>query len=711
MQRYDFFSYLCKIILADGVPPVGGALLPVLKKVIVMQVFFDYPWYCVPLCVVAGAVYSAALYWVGTRHQEAANRKPVILLAAVRFLMVSLLAFLLLGPVMKRKVSGHERPLVVVCRDVSGSIPAAERALPESLYDLEKRYEVVYDSFGGGSTNISAALTDVADRYAGRNLGAVVLLSDGIHNQGNAPEAAATALGVPVYTIALGDTTPQRDAWVATVRCNRTAYAGSQLPMEITVRATQLRGQHATLTISHNGKNLASHPLSYDDNTFAQTVTLPVTVDKPGLQTFTLSLSPSPAELTTANNSRTVTVEVLEGRRRVAIIAPAAHPDLGALKQSIEANPNYQVQMAVGTQGVASWRKDSLEKFDMVILHNLPSDAEWLRWVNALPRTLPRIYIVGTRTDLARFNSLHCGMEITAKKTLAEQVTASPNGGFTLFALPQDLAQRMSALPPLSAPFGTYRTGTGTQSLFYATVGGQATDRPLMAFGSVEGVRCAYVVGEGLWRWRLHSYLMNGSHDDFDQLIEKMVVYTATSSRRDRLHVTAERIYREDEPITLHAEFYDDNWQPTNSPALTCTLTATDSGSTLTYDFHPSGTGYTLPLGTLSPGRYHLQARTSFGGKEYNWSGTFVVEAYNLEQLNLVADHTLLNTLSQTTGGAMLPVASASQLPQLLADRDDLKDILYTHTRYTPLVSLPWLLVLIILLLAVEWAGRKYFLN
>ena len=247
------------------------------------------------------------------------------------------------------------------------------------------------------------------------------------------------------------------------------------------------------------------------------------------------------------------------------------------------------------------------------------------------------------------------------------------------------------------------------QSLFYATVGGQATERPLMAFGSMEGVRYAYVVGEGLWRWRLHSYLMNGSHDDFDQLIEKMVVYTATSSRRDRLHVTAERIYREDEPITLNAEFYDDNWQPTNSPALSCTLTATDSGSTLSYDFHPSGTGYSLGLGTLSPGRYHLQARTSFGGKDYNWSGAFVVEAYNLEQLNLVADHTLLNTLSQTTGGTMLPLDSADLLPQLLADRDDMKDVLYTHTRYTPLVSLPWLLVLIILLLAIEWAGRKYF--
>lgn len=676
-----------------------------------MQVFFDYPWYCVPLCLLAGAAYSAGLYWLG-RGRGMAKSKPAIILSVVRFVTVSVLAFLLLGPVVKRKVNRHERPLVVVTRDVSGSISAAERSMPEGLEALEKQYDVVYDSFGAGSTNIAAALTDIADRYAGRNLGAVVLVSDGIHNQGPNPEAAATALSTPIYTIALGDTTPKRDAWVANVRCNRTAYAGSQLPMEVTVRASQLQGHRATLSVSQGGRTLATQPVTYETGTFAQTLPFSISLDKAGLQTFSLTLSASPGEVTTDNNSRTVTVEVLEGRRRVAVVAPAAHPDLGALKQSIEANPNYQVQLAVGTQGVAQWKSDTLQKFDMVILHNLPCDDGWLRWVKGLPQGLPRLYIVGARTDLGRFNSLHSGLEITAKKSLAEQVTASPNGGFTLFSLPTDIATRLASMPPLSAPFGSYRTAAGVQSLFYATVGGQATDRPLLAFGSQEGTRCSFVCGEGLWRWRLHSYLMTGSHDDFDQLVEKMVVYTATQSRRDRLHVNAERIYRQDEPVTLHAEFYDDNWQPTNSPAVTCTLTVSDARhttSTSTYDFHPSGTGYTLPLGTLAPGRYQLQATTNFGGKVYSWTGSFVVEAYDLEHLNLVANHTLLNTISQTTGGAMLAPSQASQLAELLAGRKDLKEILYSHTRYTPLVSLPWLLVLIILLLAIEWAGRKYF--
>lgn len=674
-----------------------------------MQVFFDYPWYFVPLCLLAGAVYSIALYGL-RRKRQSSDRKVAVVLATLRFVTVSVLALLLLGPVVKRKVNSRERPLVVVTRDVSGSIAEAERGIPDGVTDLEKKYEVVYDSFGAGSTDIAAALSTISDRYAGRNIGAVVLISDGIHNQGSTPEAAAKGLAVPVYTIALGDTTAQRDAYVATVRCNRTAYAGSRLPIEVTVRSSQLGGRRAMLTLSHNGKALASQPVSYDDNAFAQTFTLPLVLEKAGLQSYTLSLTPVEGELTADNNRRTITIEVLEGRRKVAIVAPAAHPDLGALKQSIESNPNYQVQVAVGTQGVAAHKSDSLKGCDVVILHNLPSSPEWLRWIQSLPTTLPRIYIVGSQTDLARFNSLHCGIEITAKKRLTEEVTAAHNNNFTLFALTDEVCNRITRLPPLAAPFGTYRTAAGVQSLFYARVGGQATDRPLIAFGSHEGTRCAYVMGEGLWRLRLHDYLMTGNHDDFDRMVEQMVVYTATQSRRDRLHVTAERIYQQDEPITLHAEFYDDNWQPTNTPELSCTLTSIDEAkSSSSYDFHPSGTGYALILGTLPPSRYHLQAHTVFGGKEYGWSGTFVVEAYDLEHLNLVANHTLLNTISQTTGGTMLTPDQAGELPRLLAGRDDLKEVLYSHTRYTPFISLPWLLVLLVLLLAIEWAGRKYY--
>lgn len=675
-----------------------------------MQVFFDYPWYVAVLCVAAGAAYSVALYWL--HHKKAdGNRRTTIALSVLRFATVTILALLLMGPVLKRKVSRDERPMVVVMRDVSQSVPSEQQVIPTGIKEMEKEYEVVYDSFGGGSTDIAAALQSVGNRYAGRNVGAVVLMSDGIVNRGANPEGAATALGVPVYTVALGDTTRRRDAWVSEVRCNRVAYAGSQFPMQVSLRADLLQGERATLSVTHEGRTVVSKPVTFTDNGFSQTLDITLDADRAGLQRYTVALSPSPGETSTANNSRTVVVEVLDGRRKVAIVAAAPHPDLGALKQAIESNPNYAVEVFASPLGASTPKGEQVKDWDMAILHNMPRDAEWLRWVQSLPATLPLVYIVGTQTDVARFNTLHCGMEITAKRSVTEEVTASGNDAFTLFAVDADIRRRIESLPPLAAPFGNYRTAPGVQPLFYAKIGGHASDRPLMAFGTQGDSRRAYIMGEGLWRWRLHSYLMTGSHDDFDQLIEKLVVFTSTSSRRDRLHVTAERIYRQDERVTLHAEFYDDNWQPTNQPEVGCDLTNTGTKATKHYDFQPSGTGYALPLGTLEPGNYLLHARTLFGGKEYTWNGTFAVEALDLERLNLVADHTLLNTISHTTGGRMLLPHQTDSLTALMRNRGDMKGVRYTNTQYSPLVSLPLVLVLIILLLALEWAGRKYLLN
>ncbi|MBR3725000.1 MAG: hypothetical protein IKN11_06390 [Bacteroidales bacterium] len=679
-----------------------------------MRLLFDYPWYFILFCLAAGAVYSYALYRRGKGKASGNETLPPWAkrgLAALRFVTVTLLALLLLGPVVRRNVNRHEKPVIVVTQDVSGSIAPTEKNSLEGLRYLEKEYEVVYDSFGGGSTDIAAALSDIGDRFAGRNLGAVVLLSDGIYNQGQDPVEAATALAVPVYTIGLGDTSEHRDAWIAEVRAGRVAYAGSRFPMEVTIRARKMKWEHSVLKVTHGGKELLNKPIHYSDNAFIWTETLLLDAEKPGLQSYTVSVSPCSDEATVSNNSRTVAVEVLDGRRKVAIVAAAPHPDISALKQGIESNPNYEVEV-FRTMADLNGSKKVTDACDVLILHNLPCDAETQKAMQALPPQVPRIYILGNVTDLSRFNALHCGMEITAKSRHSDEVTASKNDAFSLFALDDATAGRMESLPPLSAPFGNYRTAAGVQSLFYAKLNGSPTDRPLIAFGRQGETRCSFVVGEGLWRWRLHSYLMTGSHDDFDQLVEKMVVYTGAQGRRDRLNVDAERIYREDERVTLHAEFYDDNWELTNKPDMVCELSATSNGNpaqTTKYDFHPSGQGYSLDLGSLLPGEYRYRAVTSFAGKQYSAMGAFVVEDFDMEQLSLVADHTLLNTIAQSTGGEMLDKGETGKLGEILKQRGDLKNVIYTHPEHTPLVSLPLILVLLVLLLAVEWAGRKYY--
>ena len=611
-------------------------------------------------------------------------------MAGLRFVTVAAIAFLLLAPLVKRQVNTHEKPIVVVAKDVSESVTPMDN----SCFTFHNsQFEVVIDSFGGKSTDIAAALQEIGDRYAGRNLGAIVLASDGIYNYGQNPANGAAELAVPIYTVAMGDTTHYPDAHISNIRYNHVAYLGNQFPLEVTVHAHRLKGQRAMLAVTREGRRLYGKELTFSDNAFSTTETLTLDADHAGLQSYTISLTPVGSGL--KPSVRTIAVEVIDGHQKIAVLAAAPHPDISALRQAIEKNPNYEVAVL----DRADVKNVKLADYSLLILHNLPDGRFQLP---PAAQKVPTVFIVGSQTDLGRFNALHSGLEIVAKNRKTDEVTAARNGTFALFNLDEEAARRIEQMPPLSAPFGTYRPAANVQSLFTGRIGNVATERPLIAFGQQEGIRHAFVVGEGLWRWRLQDYLMTGSHTDFDQLVEKMVVYTSLQAQKERFHVTTRHIYRDNENVVMEAELYDDNYEPVNTPEAEFTLQNSQR-----YAFNRTAGGYTLPLGTLAPGQYHYTAATTFAGTRYTASGSFVVEDINLEQTNLVADHALLNTIAQTTGGEMLRPDQIGQLPELLAARDDMKSVVYTHTRYTELLNLPLIFILLVLLLAAEWAIRK----
>ncbi len=660
----------------------------------------DYPWYYVLFCLLAGAAYAAGLYLVGHRRF---SKRMNLLLAALRFVAVSVIALLLLAPVAKRTVNERQKPVVVVAQDVSESVDSIQRVVESGKWKVEsEECEVVYEEFGGTTTDIAAALEDIASRYRGRNLGAVVLATDGIYNRGNNPASTAERLTFPVYTVALGDTTPQRDAALANIRHNRIAFSGNTFPVEITVNATRQKGHSAQLTLSDSrGKTVAQKGIDYNDNSFSSTLTFELKAEQPGLQRYTARLSVVDGERTATNNVLTFYTDILDSRRKVAIIGNAPHPDLAALKQAVESNPNYEAEVFLNEE--LKMRNEELKEVSLLILHNLPSATHQLPTLNSQLSSINSIYIIGTQTDLPRFNALHTGLEIVAKAKKSNEVTALFNDRFSLFSLDGADAAALEELPPLSAPFGEAKTSTSLQSLFTARLGNINTGQPLVA-AQVQGAkRGVFVWGEGLWRWRLNDFLNNKTHDHFDHLVSQLVNFAAITDSRERFIVETERHYSDNDEVVVRAQLYNESYEPFNSPDAKFTL----KGDSIKgdYNFSREGDGYSLSLGTLPEGLYRYTATTTYDGKNYTAEGAFAVEALHLEQANLTADHSLLSTISSITGGEMY---YPDQLSTLNSQLSSLKPVIYTHTRFSELLNLPWVLILIIILLGAEWVLRKY---
>ena len=661
----------------------------------------DYPWYYVLFCLLAGAAYSAGLYFVGRRRF---SKRMNLLLAAVRFVAVSAIALLLLAPVAKRTVNEQQKPVVVVVQDISESIDTSIFSILNSKFEIDE-CELVYEEFGGSTTDISAELDDIANHYQGRNLGAVVLATDGIYNRGNNPASTAERLTFPVYTVALGDTTPQRDAALASIRHNRIAFTGNTFPVELTINARRLKNHSAQLTLTDaHGKALAMQQVDYSDDLFSTTLTFELKAEKPGLQRYTASLSVVDGERETVNNVLTFYTDVLDSRRKVAIIGNSPHPDLTALKQAVESNPNYEAKVFMNEE--LRMKTEELKDYSLLIFHNLPSTTQAIKQSNN-----NAIYIIGTQTDLARFNALHTGLEIVTRTKKVNEVTALYNNAFSLFTLDAADAIALEELPPLTAPFGEVKTSPNLQSLLTARLGSINTGQPLVS-ALVQGQqRRAFVWGEGLWRWRLVDFLNNKSHDHFDRLVSQLVNFAAITDSRERFIVETERHYSDNDEVMVHAQLYNESYEPFNSPEAKLTLQGVQGsvenhkGVQGDYNFSRQGSGYTLSLGTLPEGLYRYTATTTYDGTTYTAEGAFAVEALHLEQANLTANHTLLKTISSITGGKMF---YPDQLSSLNAELQTLKPVIYTHTRFSEMLNLLWVLILIILLLSLEWVLRKY---
>lgn len=658
----------------------------------------DYPWYFVVLGLLVGALYAAVLYFVG---KPRFGRGLKWLLAALRFVAVSAIVLLLLAPVSRRTVHERQQPRVVLLEDASLSVlSSADSALSlQTLYDeLSGNYNVTFETFGDRhSTDIGEALL----RHRYDDVAAIALATDGIYNRGGNPASLSERLTCPVYTVALGDTMRHRDAALTDLRVSRIALLGNDFPIEVTIGATLLGGRSATLSVTNaEGHQLHSQRIVYDGDDYGTTVSAMLHADKPGLQRYTVRLAPVDGEISIENNTLTFFVDIIDTRRRVAIVADAPHPDLAAMKHAIESNPAYQatVMMADDMQRQYNGLRDS--NYSLTVLHNLPSKRHTdIGYADGLPT----LFVIGLHTDLPRFNALHTGIEIMAKTERSNEVTAISQDAFGLFHLDGDDCEAVEAMPPLVAPFGEARLSADVQTLFTARVGPVDSRQPLVAASAQGEVRRAFVWGEGLWRWRLADWQANSSHDHFDRLMTQLVAFAAMQQQRERLRVEAQRSYVQGETPVVRAYLYNETYELTNTPDLTLTLQSDSTKGD--YQFLRDGQAYRVALPDLPQGLYRYSVSSADGQKS---DGSFAIEALNLEQRRLTADHNLLRTVSATTGGEMY---YPNQLVELKEQISTLKPVIYTHTRYTELLRLPLVMALIVLLLAAEWVLRKYYGN
>ncbi|WP_184548934.1 hypothetical protein [Mucilaginibacter sp. FT3.2] len=675
----------------------------------------------VPACLLLGIIYAWLLY-----------RQPVNLgkyfrygLSVVRALVVFFIAMLLVSPLVKSTRYDQQKPLVLIAQDNSSSINTFKAPgfnadklvadLAKLKDELGDKYDVqefnfdkdlnnnLSNKFNGRQTDIANALYQLNNKFVNQNIGALVLATDGLYNQGNDPQYEAKNIKTSIYTIALGDTVAKRDFLIGNVNYNKTAFLGNDFEVEVLTAAYQSKGENIRLTIAEDGRQVFAQTIPVTANDFKKLVPVKLTADKKGLRKFTINIAPVKNELSTQNNTEIIYVDVLDARQKVLVLYQSAHPDITVIKQAIETNKNFEVKTAL----TADMAGIKLSDYSLVVLYQV--NAAGLAPVKSFiaQSKTPVWYILGSQSDLQGFNAEQSVVKISAGRSETQEVYALPETGFAAFTLSDSSRKKISNLPPLMAPFGSYGTAAGTTILLKQKIGAIGTTYPLLAFGDEGGRRTAVLTGEGIWRWQLSEFQNFGNRNATDELLSQTVQYLTANANRQRFRVyPARNVFDEGENVILNAELYNDALELINTPDVKIDVKSS-AGKNYSFLFSRSGASYQLDAGALPAGEYAYTALTQNGKSQFKAVGQLTVKALNLETRQSAANHQLLNTIAKQSGGQMLQPNQVSELAELIRKNDNIKTVVYEDKHYSDIIDVKWLFVLILLLLSAEWFLRK----
>jgi len=314
--------------------------------------------------------------------------------------------------------------------------------------------------------------------------------------------------------------------------------------------------------------------------------------------------------------------------------------------------------------------------------------------------------IAASAADFNWLNQTDVPFNLISRKRDFNDVFVEFNPGFPLFKIEEGRLKKLSELPPLKVPFGNYATNGESFVLFYQKIGTVASKYPLLAFKQVGNKKVGMLVGEGLWRWRLNDYVINGSHQTFDDLITKVVQYLAVKADKSFFRINHDQEFNENETVSFDLQLFNESYELRNDEEVVFEL-KDENGKTFDYVFSRNMSSYFLDIKGLSQGAYSYIAKTNSGKKSYVEKGEFSVQALQVEDADLKANHQLLFQLSKKTGGALLAPSELDQLLNLLENRNDITAVSYLNEEVEDIINLKWIFFVLMALLTLEWFLRK----
>ena len=672
------------------------------------------PLWFIALC----AFLAGGLTWLLYRKHFFENNKLLWLMRLLRFVGLFLIFALLLSPIVKIKFNQEIKPTLLVYLDQSMSISSADTPqlkskVAEAFNALSSKFNLKMYSFSESvqnftdtvlnnrKTSISSVFDYTNEIQEGKNIAALVLISDGIQNFGINPLFQRLNKPAPIFTVGLGDTVVYPDAWVSTVESNSTVFFENEFTVEANIRVEGIFSSQIPIELWEDGvkigRQLWTRTGSKGD--FAKLSFL-VNPTKVGIKHYEVVIPILQNENNTLNNKKGVWVNVTDTRRKVAIMAHSAHPDVAAISRTFESNLQYEVKK------YEAGNLPTANAFDVAICHGFPANDAELKWLRQIVTGKKGVWVIFSEQCNPRLlNGSEFGFDLQTGDG-SNLTQANLNADFAEFLVDGDLATQVKNWPPLLSHFGRYRVGNGFKSLLFQKIGNVNTQMPLWGFAQLNGGRQAWLFGEGLWKWRLKDYEINKNQKLFDHLVLNTIQYLSLNEAKMQFTTFVENPDVDaTESVQIIAEFVNENMELDNRADCEISIDS-KNGFHKTAKFAKNLKRYKLDMGQLGIGDYTYSAIHK-GGKNETSGGRFTVANRPIEMENTVANHALLRNIAKANNGKFFSFVNLKKLVDELKNKKSNPSLITQAYKVTELIHWKWFFGIIVICFSLEWFLRK----
>ena len=254
--------------------------------------------------IFTGLCYASLLYLFNKSQHY--GKTLTTILFFLRTIAVGLLILLFFNPYIKKKNNKIEPATIIIAQDNSNSLILTKDSvfykekypliLDTLINNLEENYIVDKYLFGNEVkefttidykdyyTDFHEVLNNIKKNYYKRNVGAVVLLSDGICNKSYLPEQNVESYPFPIYTVTLGDTVSYPDFYIKDVLYNKTTPSNTMFPLRITANANNCRNKQMKIKVLVNNDIIEETDIQVNSNRFSRTLDFNINSESEGIK-------------------------------------------------------------------------------------------------------------------------------------------------------------------------------------------------------------------------------------------------------------------------------------------------------------------------------------------------------------------------------------------------------------------------------------------